>query len=84
MLRELRNFVKERKQVSLKEMAIHFQIDESAVEGMAEQLIQRGDIRKVDKFFKCKGCIEGSCCDNTLYIWGRSESVNEFPDSCFC
>ena len=69
MLRELRNFVKERKYVTLSEMAIHLQMEESAVEGMAEQLIRRGYIKKVNAFPKCKGCIEERSCGNILYKW---------------
>ena len=69
MLRELRNFVKERKQVSLSEMAIHMHMDKSAVEGMAEQLVARGDIKKVDELPKCKGCVESTCCEDVLYLW---------------
>ena len=69
MLRELRNFIKERKQVSSSEMAIHMKMEKSAVEGMADQLIARGDIIKVDQLSKCKGCTGGSCCNDVLYEW---------------
>ena len=71
MLKVLINFVKERKQVSLSEMAIHLEMDKSAVQGMADQLIQREYIKKVDELPKCKGCIDKNACQDPLYIWNK-------------
>ena len=44
-------------------------MDKSAVEGMADQLVDRNYIIKVDELPKCKGCVESTCCEDTFYKW---------------
>jgi len=55
MLIEIRDLIKERKMLSLRDLSIHFKMDKSAIEPIVECLIQKGDIKKtLDQ--TCAGC----------------------------
>lgn len=69
MISKLKNFIKEKGCVSSSELAIHMNMDKSAVEGMAEILIKRGDIIKIEELPKCKGCFESTYCKDSFYKW---------------
>ncbi len=54
---DLKNFVQQRRIVSLREISMHFRSDESAIEAMMERWIQKGVIRKVKmEEGKCGSC----------------------------
>lgn len=55
MLRDIRQFIKERRRLSMQELSVHFKMDQSALEPILEQLEQRGFI-KTDYDRKCTGC----------------------------
>ena len=59
MVREIRNFIKERKRVSLQDLSIHFKMDKSALDPILEQLKQRGYIT-TEHDQECTGCAK-SC-----------------------
>ena len=59
MLSEILNLLKERGPMSLKELALHFQCEISAMEGMLSTLLAKGRIEQLDtQCSNCKGCIE--------------------------
>lgn len=59
MLTEILNLLKERGAMSLKEVALHFQCEIPAMEGMLETLERKGRIQRLNtKCSNCKGCIE--------------------------
>ena len=59
MLSEILNLLKERGPTSLKELALHFQCDIPAMEGMLETLERKGRIQRLEtKCSNCKGCLE--------------------------
>ena len=59
MLTEILNLLKERGPMSLKELALHFQADVAAMEGMLETLERKDRIQRLNtQCANCKGCIE--------------------------
>jgi predicted ArsR family transcriptional regulator len=59
MLSEILNLLKERGPMSLKELALHFQCDVPAMEGMLDLLKNKGRIEQLDtQCSRCKGCVE--------------------------
>lgn len=59
MLTEIIKLLKERGPMSLAELARHFQIEVSTMEGMLETLERKGRIQRLEtKCSRCKGCVE--------------------------
>jgi len=59
MLTEILNLLKERGAMSLAELARHFQMEVSAMEGMLAMLEAKERIERLDtKCSRCKGCVE--------------------------
>lgn len=59
MLTEILSLLSENGPMSLKELAVHFRVDLSAMEGMLETLEQKKRISRIEtKCAKCKGCVE--------------------------
>jgi DNA-binding MarR family transcriptional regulator len=59
MLTEIIKLLKERGPMSLAELARHFQIEVSTMEGMLEALERKGRIQRLEtKCSRCKGCVE--------------------------
>ncbi len=56
MLTEIKKLLKERKSVSLHDLSLHFNVEESAMEQMMEIFLRKGMVEKTDT-----GCSTGSC-----------------------
>ncbi|MGB6301767.1 MAG: FeoC-like transcriptional regulator [Rivularia sp. (in: cyanobacteria)] len=69
ILKELQNFIFNRRRVCLAEMELHFHIDGDALRQMLWKLIKKGRVHKVPTPEKCHGCT--SCDPDTLefYEW---------------
>ncbi len=70
ILSDLKNYVKTRRQVSLKDAALHFEVEPNVIEGMLEFWISKGRISKQSNESACGG---GCSCsykeDEALYVW---------------
>jgi hypothetical protein len=70
MLVELRNYIAERGRVSMRDLALHFQIEPDAIRGMLEHWVRKG---KVVRDSACPPCGSGCCsCASDLtefYLW---------------
>ena len=70
ILSDLKNYVKTRRQVSLKDAALHFDVEPDVIEGMLEFWIGKGKISKQSNELVCGG---GCSCsykeDQALYVW---------------
>jgi predicted transcriptional regulator len=55
MLIDIRNLIKERKKVTVRDLSIHFKMDKSALEPIINRLQERGDIIKTQDL-ACVGC----------------------------
>jgi len=56
MLTEIIKLMKQRKQLSLRAIAIHFRMESSAVEPMMDILLRKGKVKLLDS-----QCLSGSC-----------------------
>ena len=59
MIREIRDYIKERKRVSMQDLSIHFKMDKSALEAIISRLEKNGNV-SVEQDEKCVGCAD-SC-----------------------
>lgn len=68
MLSEILKLLEERGAMSHAELARHFQMEVSAMEGMLFMLESKGRIERLDtKCSNCKGCIEVKPEDAAIY-----------------
>lgn len=70
ILADLRQYLQERRQVSLNDLAIHFNIDADALRGMLGKWISKGKVRQVSSGESCGT----SCCKcdpllTEIYQW---------------
>lgn len=70
ILSELKNYVKSRRQVSLKDAALHFDVEPEAIRGMLEFWVSKG---KMSKHSNDAACAGGCTCsfreDPEMYVW---------------
>ncbi len=70
ILSDLKNYVKSRRQVSLKDAALHFDVEPEAIRGMLEFWVCKG---KINKYSSDAACAGGCACsfkeDQELYVW---------------
>lgn len=81
ILAEIKQYLKERGQASLQDIALHFDTDPEAVRGMLEQWIRRG---KVERRMLGAACGSGGCtkCDPTgveYYLWVDADKSRRWP-----
>lgn len=70
MLMRIKAFLKERKRASLRELALHCDVSESAMEKMVVVWIDKGKVVRV-KNKSCAGCAKRACDQGmmTVYEW---------------
>jgi len=73
ILAELRDYLRERGQTSLQDMALHFDSEPDALRGMLEHWIRKGKVSRRGASATC-GSSGGSCtqCNPTtveIYVW---------------
>lgn len=72
ILKELKEYVKTNQQVSLKDIAIHFDAEPEAVKGMLDFWIRKGKIRHYASSSVCGGsCSCSQQENNEVYEWNQ-------------
>jgi len=72
ILKELKNYVQSNKQVSLTDIAIHFDAEPEAVKGMLDFWIRKGKIKHYSSADVCGSSCSCSQKDsNDLYEWNK-------------
>jgi hypothetical protein len=70
ILSEIRDFVRQRKQCTLQELVLHFDIDAEALRGMLAKWIRKGKIRQLPVSPACgSGCHKCDPALTELYEW---------------
>lgn len=69
ILSDLKDYVKTRRQVSLKDAALHFDVEPNVIEGMLEFWVSKGKISKQTNESACGGCSCSYKEDEALYVW---------------
>jgi len=72
ILKELKDYVQTRQQVSLRDLSIHFDVEPEALKGMLEFWISRGKIKHYASSDVCGGSCSCSQKDNNdIYEWNQ-------------
>ncbi len=71
ILTDLKNYIKTRQQVSLKDIALHFDVEPETAKGMLDFLVKKGRISLRSNPLSCaSGCSSCSEAENSdIYIW---------------
>jgi hypothetical protein len=71
ILTEVRDFIRDRGQVALRDLALHFDMDEEAMRGVIAHWVLKGKVRKLPSGTTCSGC--SSCTPETIEIYAWTE-----------
>ncbi|RLA15991.1 MAG: hypothetical protein DRQ59_00255 [Gammaproteobacteria bacterium] len=70
ILSDLKNYLESRRQVSLSDAALHFDVEPEAMKGMLEFWVSKGKIRIDANQLTCGGsCSCSQAKEETLYVW---------------
>ncbi|PPD22820.1 MAG: sugar metabolism transcriptional regulator [Methylomonas sp.] len=78
ILAELRDYLQEKKRVSLNDLVMRFQVDAEALRGMLSKWISKGRLKKSQAGANCGG----SCCKcdpalTEIYEWIESKTTTD-------
>jgi len=77
ILAEVRDYLKQRRQCALSDVAMHFDTDADAVRGMLEIWIKKGKIEKRSVTAACgSSCQSCDPASTEIYIWRESNRTN--------
>ena len=80
ILSELRDYIRQRGQVSLQDLARHFDAEPTALRGMLEHWIQRGQVSRQRPSGACGGgCTQCDPMALELYCWGATDASSIQP-----
>jgi hypothetical protein len=69
ILSDIRNYLRERGQASLSDVALHFDSEPDAVRGMLDIWVRKGRLLKLDGGGNCGGCNQCDPAANEVYQW---------------
>ena len=77
ILSEVRDYLKQRGQCSLSDIALHFDTDADAVRGMMGIWIKKGKVEKRSATASCgTSCQSCDPATTEVYIWHETKTVN--------
>ncbi len=78
ILSDIRDYIKQRGQCSLSDIALHFDCDADAVRGMLELWVRKGKVEKNSATPSCgTNCQSCDPATTELYSWSESKTVNK-------
>jgi putative ferrous iron transport protein C len=84
MLRDIQTYIAHHHTVSIADLALHFHMDDQAIQPMVTKLVRKGRVRREPTPEKCGGC---TCCQASsleLYTWAGRSSYPAYPDHGNC
>ena len=75
ILADIRDYLRERGQVSLSDLALHFDSDPLAVRGMLDVWVRKGRVSKLQGGADCGGCNQCDSAANEIYQWTADGAV---------
>ena len=70
VLSDIKHYLQDRRQASLRDLTLHFDTDRQAMQGMLEHWIQKGRVARCDLRGACgRGCSDCACDDATLQLY---------------
>jgi len=87
ILSEVRDYLKQRGQCTLSDIALHFDTDADAVRGMLGIWIKKGKVEKRSATASCgTSCQSCDPATTEVYIWSEAKTVNPLnvtvPSNC--
>jgi hypothetical protein len=82
ILADIRNYLRDRGQASLVEIARHCDADPAAVRDMLQVWIRKGHIKRQLNANPCGGCTQCDPMASEIYNWVSGSSVTRRPASC--
>ena len=78
ILSDLRDYLRQRGQASLQDMALHFDADPEALKGMLEHWIRKGKVTRQTAKASCgDSCTQCDPATVEIYVWGRQQQPTE-------
>ncbi|MBW1697406.1 MAG: FeoC-like transcriptional regulator [Deltaproteobacteria bacterium] len=69
LLSDIKRYLAEHRQITLADLAVHFDTDPDAMRGMLEQFVRKGKLRKLVHEGSCGNCCGGSCNSAKVEIY---------------
>ena len=87
ILAEIRDYLKQRGQCTLSDIALHFDTDADAVRGMLDIWIKKGKVEKRSATASCgTSCQSCDPATTEVYVWCESKTANKLnviiPGNC--
>ncbi|MGD2118203.1 MAG: FeoC-like transcriptional regulator [Chromatiales bacterium] len=85
ILSELRDYVRQRNQVTLSDIALHFDSDPDTLRPMLDVWLRKGLIHKQLATASCgSSCTQCDSAATEIYVWGEAPSISTalLPDGC--
>lgn len=70
ILSDIRDYLRQRGQASLSDLALHFDSDPDAIRGMLAIWVRKGKVSKLQTSGSCGGCNQCDSSANEIYQWG--------------
>lgn len=77
ILSEVREYVRQRRQVSLTDIALHFDSSPDALRGMLDVWIKKGRMHKLCAQTSCGTCNGCDIATEEIYIWGQQAKASD-------
>jgi len=78
ILSNIRDYLKQRGQCTLSDIALHFDTDADAVRGMLEVWIRKGKVKKRSATDSCgTSCQSCDPAATEVYLWSESDSLQK-------
>ena len=81
ILSDIRNYLRERGQASLSDLALHFDSEPDAVRGMLAIWLRKGRVRSFRLGQSCGGCTQCDPAANEVYQWVGDGDADSPPSS---
>ncbi len=78
ILSQLRDYLQQRGQASLQDMALHFDAEPDALRGMLEQWMRKGKVSRRNAKASCgDSCTQCDPASVEIYVWGKETQTTE-------
>ena len=82
LLTELRDYLSTRKRASIADLALRFQTDAPALEGMLAAWIAKGKVRRLKDSLPCGTCGKCESATTDIYEWATHVSILVTQTNC--
>jgi hypothetical protein len=72
ILSQIRDYLRERGQASLRELALRFDTDPDALRGMLAHWVRKGRVSRQTVGTSCGGCTQCDPAAMEIYLWGEA------------